>query len=297
METAEWQWLHDERSLKDALQKSIQCSGQLLKKHFSAKELARPQRSRDIVKLPLDLVNHLQINPLYQGPQARILKETNEYIALHKPGRIHSHPLRYGDTNTVLNYLVQEGKWDALMVNERHYDRGLLYRLDYETSGVLVLAKNEAFFVRFREGFHSEIKRKLYWAVVDGSFNREGEWTHHFIASGAKGSKQNVTSSPVPGATPGTFRVRKILEAGGKSLLLIDLKSGLRHQIRAQLAALGFPILGDELYGGPMAPRLFLHAWRYEWEDVVEDTNAELFFDFFDLNRALQMSHNVLSSF
>lgn len=296
MDTIEWQWLHEEKSLKDALQKSLQCSGQLLKKHFSSKELTRPQQARGTVRLPLDLINHLQINPFYSGPQTRVLKETKDFIAIHKPSGTHSHPLRYSDTDTVLNFLIQEGKWDALNINTDHYDRGLLFRLDYETSGVLVLAKNQEYFVQFRDGFHSNMKRKLYWAVVDGSFNKEGEWTHHFCASGAKGSKQKVSVDPLPESAPGTFQVKKLLEAGGKSLLLINLRSGLRHQIRAQLSALGSPIFGDELYGGVKGPRLFLHAWRYEWNEIVEDNEAELFFSFFDLNSTLKMSHDVIRS-
>jgi 23S rRNA pseudouridine1911/1915/1917 synthase len=79
-----------------------------------------------------------------------------------------------------------------------------------------------------------------------------------------------------------------------KSLLMIELKTGLRHQIRAQLSYLGFPILGDELYGGNKAERLYLHAWRYEWSEFVEDNHMDLFDRFFDLNRAFQMCHDML---
>ena len=88
--------------------------------------------------------------------------------------------------------------------------------------------------------------------------------------------------------------VFKISVGKGVSLVLVNLKTGLRHQIRAQLSFLGFPILGDELYGGRKAERVFLHALRYEFSDIVEDSNAELFNIFFDLNRALQMTHDMI---
>ncbi|HXH74943.1 MAG TPA: RNA pseudouridine synthase [Bacteriovoracaceae bacterium] len=297
MDQVELQWLFDEATLKEALQGSLNCSGQLLKKHFSSKQLTTPQKAHTTVRLPVDLVNHLQLNPIYSGPKSRIIKETADYIAIHKPPGVHSHPLCYTDQDTALNFLVQEKKWDALNINQSSYDRGLLYRLDLETSGVLLLAKNADFFSKIRNDFHAEIKSKLYWAVVDGSFNQEGSHTHYFRASGPKGSKQRVGLESHPDANEGIFKVKKVMEANGKSLLLVNLRSGLRHQIRAQLASLGFPILGDELYGGTHAQRLFLHAWRYEWTEVVEDNEAELFDSFLDLNSALQMSHDMLRTF
>lgn len=297
MELIEVQWLRDERSLKSALQETLHSSGQQLKKFFSSKQLEREVKAGDLLKLPLDLVNHLRINPVFKGPLPSILKEDPLYIALHKPAGVHCHPLIYSDRNTLLNFLAEEKKFEALEVNTAHYDRGLLHRLDFETSGVVLLAKTERVFQNTRSDFAHEVKRKFYWAVVNGSFDKEGLWTHHFRSSGVKGSKQKVSDDPTELSTPGSLSVLKITENQGKSLLLINLKTGLRHQIRAQLAHLGFPILGDELYGGTQAERLFLHALRYEWMDVVEDPNAELFERLFDLNGALQMSHDVLGRF
>ena len=297
MELIEVQWLRDEKSLKEALQESLHSSGQQLKKFFSSKQLQRPVAAREILRLPLDLVNHMQINPVFKGPRPCVLSEDSLYIALHKPPGIHCHPLDYSDKDTLLNYLVDEKKFEALEVNRDHYDRGLLHRLDLETSGVVLLAKTDRVYQNTRNAFSTEVKRKFYWAVVNGSFDKEGLWTHHFRASGIKGSKQKVSDDPAELSTAGTMAVMKVTENNGKSLLLINLKTGLRHQIRAQLAHLGFPIVGDELYGGIQAERLFLHALRYEWMDVVEDPNAELFDRLFDLNSALQMSHDMFGRF
>jgi 23S rRNA-/tRNA-specific pseudouridylate synthase len=188
-------------------------------------------------------------------------------------------------------------KWESLCVNTHNYDRGLLFRLDYETSGVMVLAKNERFLKSMRENFDTAMKRKFYWAIVEGEFDKEGRWTHYFKPTGHKGTKQKVSEFETADTHVGTLSVLKISSNQGKSLLLVNLKTGLRHQIRAQLSYLGFPILGDELYGGKQAERLFLHALRYEFTDTVEDTNAELFNVFFDLNGTLQMSHDVLTRF
>ncbi len=297
MQFVEYQWLEDSPSLKDALQKTLNCSGQLLKKHFSSKELLRSIRSGDVSKLPLDLVNHMRVNPQFKGARPLVLKSTHDYLVLHKPHQVHSHPHTYSDQDTLLNFLVEAGEWEALSVNKDNYDRGLLYRLDYETSGIMLVAKNENYFQEMRTKFKEKMKRKLYLVIVEGDFNQEGEWTHYFKSSGAKGSKQKVDSVFQSGSDAGELEVRKVSFQDNKSLLLVNLNSGLRHQIRAQLSALGFPILGDELYGGAAAERLYLHAWRYEWDESEEDINAELFIRFFDLNRCLQMCHDMLSVF
>src|SRR5690606_20852359 len=74
------------------------------------------------------------------------------------------------------------------------------------------------------------------------------------------------------------------------TLVMVVLKTGIRHQIRAQLSTLGFPILGDTLYGGSESDRIYLHSWLYQWDFVVRDNDAELFSNFLALDSALQMA-------
>lgn len=296
-ELVEFTWLKDDSSLKEALKQTLGSSGQLIKRYFSSKEQDRPVKAREVQKLPLNFVNHMQINPEYQGPKIDIICETEDYLVLHKPPQVHCHPLSYEDKDTLLNFLVVQNKWESLLVNTSHYDRGLLYRLDYETSGVIVLIKNEKYLKFMRENFDTAMKRKFYLAIVEGDFDKEGRWTHYFKSTGLKGIKQKVSDLEAEESQEGTLSVLKVCTRENKSLLMINLKTGLRHQIRAQLSYLGFPILGDELYGGKKAERLFLHAFRYEFSDTVEDTNSELFNLFFDLNGALQMGHDMLGRF
>lgn len=294
MESVGFTWIEPQASFKEALQSTLGSSGQLIKKFYSSKEQSRSLRARETVNLPIELVNHMQINPIYDGPEIKIISESNDYITIHKPYGIHCHPHNYKDQNTVLNFLVSNGKWEAIRVNSASYDRGLLYRLDFETSGVLVLAKNERALGLIRGDFASAMKRKFYWAIVQGEFNQDGVWTHYFKGTGNKGIKQKVSDDPAFEAHEGTLKVKNLISKDGVSLVLVNLKTGLRHQIRAQLAHLGFPILGDELYGGRKAERLFLHAYRYEFMETVEDTEPELFELFFNLHSALQMTHDVL---
>lgn len=293
----EFSWLISEQTLKEALQKTLGSSGQLIKKFFSSKEQQRAVARKEVARLPLSFVNHMKINPSYVGPEISIITENEDIIVLHKPPGVHCHPHNYDDKDTLLNFLVTKNKWEALTVNEDHYDRGLMYRLDFETSGVIVLAKSEKYLKYMRQHFVTAIKKKFYWAIVEGDFDKEGRWTHHFKATGHKGVKQKVLDHEVEDSSEGTLSVMKVSTNQGTTLVLVNLKTGLRHQIRAQLAHLGFPILGDELYGGRKAERLFLHAFRYEFSEIVEDPNPELFQLFFDLNGTLQMCHDMLGRF
>lgn len=297
MNAVEFCWLIDQISLKGALQDLLGCSGQLLKKNFSSKELLIPIRAQRPYRLPLNLVNHKKINPIYLGPDASVLAEQENYLVIHKPANIHSHPHEYSDKNTILNFLTTTPFAKYLEVNPENYDRGLLYRLDFETSGLLLMAKSTSYYDQIRVNFNQLMKSKYYLAVVDGEFNKDGFHQHSFKAIGEKGSKQKVLPAYERGDALGELEVRLVDYQEGKSLLLVNLHSGLRHQIRAQLAYLGFPILGDTLYGGHKAQRLFLHAYRYEFESIEEDRKAELFDSFFDLNRCFQMCHDMFSLF
>lgn len=292
MDSVEVQFIFAEPTLKDAL-KSLGFSGQKIKKHLPAKLLQKTVRPRDIFKLPLDLVNNLEINPYYEGGECHILFENDDYLAVHKPSGIHSHPHQYSDKNTVLNFLVTQNKWDSLLVNRDSYDRGLLHRLDFETSGVLLLTKKEGLLQSLRENFNSSMKKKVYLALVQGQFNQDGYHRQSFTSSGPKGEKQSLSHGA--DAQVAESEIYFLDNVGAdQSLVMVILQTGIRHQIRAQLSSLGFPILGDTLYGGKEASRLFLHSWLYEWEITVEDRNLELFSDFLDLDRALKMASDKL---
>ena len=77
------------------------------------------------------------IYPDYEGPDIEVLFENDDVIILNKPPNIHSHPLKYSEQDNCLSFLRQQLKNNKMDVNKKSYDKGLLYRLDYVTSGVL----------------------------------------------------------------------------------------------------------------------------------------------------------------
>ncbi len=251
-----------------------------LPKNYLSKEM----RSRDEVSLPIDLINLGLTNPVFYGEVPKVLFEDNNFIILSKPPGIHTHPLKYSESDNIISFLNSRSHV-AGNVNKNNMDRGALYRLDRETSGLLYLAKNDRVYDSLREQFNSIVKTKEYLARVHGNLE-SCSLSHNLKASGPKGSKIKESLD----GQKSKIDIEQ-LDYNGKineSLVRVSLKEGRRHQIRAQLSLAGFPIVGDTLYDGGASTRLWLHCYRYKFEfneifyDCVDDNYLDLFLAHFD---------------
>lgn len=247
----------------------------------------------DVLTLPLDLINNGLISPIYAGPKLEILFEDELVLALNKPNNLHCHPLGYQEHDNCLSFLRSSNPskyYEALLVNSTSYDRGLLYRLDFATSGVLFYIKNQKLFNSLRTNFFALVKNKIYLAIVEGDFLQEGAHQHYLTPTGPKGAKMKVSSAPSTSSSSffANLEVKKLKfgQEQNLSLLKIKLHTGIRHQIRAQLMHLGHPILGDTLYGGATSNIMYLHAYSYkivsgdlEYQIVAPNNLFNLFCD------------------
>ncbi len=276
--------LNDVEDLYEDFLRHLGLSKSQYKKSGMKKNLS--MRGRKEIELPCALLRNGEVNPVYTGPEIKVISESVDFLALSKPFGVHGHPQGFEETDTVLNFLREIGKTNDFGGAEG----GLLYRLDQETSGVLVLAKREVTYNELRDNFHTLAKEKIYLAVVKGKFDSLGEKTHYLKSSGDRGSIQKEDESGIESKL--SIAKSWYDEKSDNSLLQIVLETGVRHQIRAQLSFMGFPILGDTLYGGEKEERLFLHALKYafDWEGkrvVFYDGSPLLFNKFFDLNSCL----------
>jgi len=249
-------------SVEDFLKQTFHCSSSRLKKFFDKSFLNKSFNVRQTLNLPFDFINYGEINPVYDGPVIETIAENDHFLVLKKPADLYVHPLSYDERNNVLSFLRQT-RPELLEVNKAEYDRGLLYRLDFETSGVLIYVKNEEAYRFLREHFKTTAKKKIYHCLVEGECKLTGEFTHYFSSGEEKGKRVLVKNE---GMNPGTIRVKPIsfYRETNVTLVEVELLHGLRHQIRAQLSHLGFPIRGDKFYGGKEASRLYLNASNYE---------------------------------
>ncbi len=251
-------------SVEDFLKKNFNCSSNKLKKYFDKAFLKRSFEKHTTLRLPLNFVNDGKINPSYEGPPINIIYEDDVFLVMDKPQNLFVHPLVYDEKNNCLSFL-RKNRWDILNINLLNYDRGLLYRLDFETSGVLVYIKNDREYLNLRHNFKNIAKKKMYYCLVEGECSLNGAFTHYFSSKDIKGKKVIVSADETQGEKGELILSSQSYDPVTKTtLMIVDLKTGLRHQIRAQLAHLGFPLRGDHFYGGSPAGRLYLHAYQYE---------------------------------
>jgi 23S rRNA pseudouridine1911/1915/1917 synthase len=255
----------DFESVEKLLLVMFQCSKNKLKKYFDKKILNLEVKARKKFFIPIDFANDGIINCRYEGPEIETVFEDQNFLVLNKPSNIFVHPLTYDERNNCLSFL-REKNFKYLSVNRDHYDRGLLYRLDYETSGVLVYVKDENLYQSLRENFHELAKEKIYLARVCGKCELSGPFVHYLQDSMSRGMKMKASLHEFENTLKAMLSIeaQSYREEDDTTLLKINLKTGHRHQIRVQLGALGFPILGDDLYGGRASNRLYLHAYKYQ---------------------------------
>jgi len=231
--------------------------------------------------IPIEAINHGKIRVADSGflHKVKVIAENDLIAAIYKDEKIHSHPLNYSETDNTLSILLLNGRDDLLQINTTQYDRGLLYRLDYETSGLLLIAKNIETYQYIRHNFSSVMLQKMYRLKCHGKLQFDtGHWMHWILPAGKSKSKMTALSLPDKKRESTqaelSFKVIDYDEVQNISEVEVFLKTGMRHQIRVQFATMGHPIVGDELYSGMNADRLYLHAYQYT---LVLDNNEMSF--------------------
>ena len=262
-------------SVEEFLKTTFNASSSKIKKHFKKAFLNRSFNERSVLHLPLNFINDGEINPVYEGEPLVVIYEDEHFFVFDKHPNQFVHPLSYDESDNCLSYLRQT-RPELLRVNEKNYDRGLLYRLDYETSGVMIYVKSSELYDDLREHFFERALEKKYLCVVSGECTLQGNFQHSFTAKEEKGKRVCVDNDLSLGQV-GELSLKPLGHDSENDTTVMEviLKHGLRHQIRAQLAHLGFPLVGDVFYGGKPAGRLYLHALSYR----IHALGKEYFFE------------------
>lgn len=147
----------------------------------------------------------------------------------------------------------------------------LLHRLDKETSGILLLVKDEEFRERAIKEFKNKRVEKVYLAVVAGKCVEAVTVDSPILTS--KG-KAGAVSKISPKGQEAISEIEPVMVEGKHSLVKVTILTGRTHQIRVHLRSLGHTILGDTKYGGKPADRLMLHAhylklFDYEFRSIM----------------------------
>lgn len=174
-----------------------------------------------------------------------VLFEDRWLLVIHKPHGVLSHPNPRGPSSAC----AFEGRYDfeSKCFAQRVW---LIHRLDQDTSGVLLAAKDEDTANALRLAFENNEVKKLYLALTSGGgLQKNGVWQDHLAV---KHTKQHVRTEVLHGMRPNAeshFRLLDYSSSHRLSLLEIALVTGKTHQIRVQAASRHHPVIGDDIYG------------------------------------------------
>ena len=204
-----------------------------------------------------------EIDLVPQNISINILYEDNDIAVINKKAGLVIHPSHGHESGTLVNAIMFHIK-DLSGINGE-IRPGIVHRLDKDTSGLVIIAKNDKAHNRLSEMFKNKEINKTYLAIVKGSLGRD------------KGSLETQM-----GRDPKDRKKMSVLKTGGKtaitnyevldkndkfSLVRVNIETGRTHQIRVHMKYLGYPILGDSVYGkeSKSVKRQMLHAYKLEF--------------------------------
>ncbi len=215
-----------------------------------------------------------------------VLYEDDNLLLLNKKVGLLSHPdeTEYNDTliTRVKRYLYEKGEYDP--EDEQSFTPSLVNRIDRNTCGIVMAAKNAEALRILNRIVKTRQLHKLYLCVVHGAPPKKADTLTGYLRKDEAKNKVFISQSPAPDAKEIRTRYRVLESFGGLSLLEIELLTGRTHQIRAHLASIGCPLLGDGKYGTnaqnkPFGyKKQFLCSYKLTF-DFTEDVGALQYLD------------------
>ncbi|MDN4523643.1 RluA family pseudouridine synthase [Fictibacillus fluitans] len=199
-----------------------------------------------------------------------IIFEDNHLLIVNKPAGMPTIPSRY-QTNGSL----AQGVLFYYEENEIQSTFHAINRLDKDTSGLVMIAKHRFAHSLFSMQQRSKEIKRTYLAGLRGKFNEEKGTVSAHIARNPESMIERMVSDHGQVAVT-HFQVLK--ELGDNSLVALQLETGRTHQIRVHMSHIGHPLLGDDLYGGPvdLIGRQALHSWKVSFYHPFEEKEMQL---------------------
>ena len=207
------------------------------------------------VEIPAPVLPDLKPEPI----PLKIVYEDKHLLVVDKPAGLVVHPAPGHPSGTLVNALL--GRGGSLSSLAGSFKPGIVHRLDKETSGLLLVAKDDSTHRQLSQQFTDRKVEKVYLAVVRGVVERDEGTIDAPIGRHPIHRQQMAVRADAPRQAQTRYRVLKRFK--GATLLELFPKTGRTHQLRVHLKYLGHPVLGDARYGvRGRFPRMALHAHR-----------------------------------
>ncbi|KAF1084197.1 Ribosomal large subunit pseudouridine synthase D [Sporotomaculum syntrophicum] len=223
--------------------------------------LNAPVKAGDLIQINFQEDKNQPVIP--QKLPLDILFEDEHILVLNKPSNMLVHPLSYHVLDTLANGVIYH-----LQLQGRNSKFRAVSRLDKDTSGVIIIAKNSYSCYQLAEQMKKGFCQREYLAVVHNSIDIDTGTINLPIGRPYDGS---LIFGVTPQGKAAITHFSVIQRFAGGSLVKLRLETGRTHQIRVHMSHLGHPIMGDDLYGGDLEiiRRQALHSWRLKFNHPV----------------------------
>ncbi len=221
----------------------------------------------EVISVMLPPPKQIEIEP--EDIPLEILYEDEDLAVIDKPPNLTAHPTSSIRTGTVVNALLGKmalAKERYFKTSDDDYRPGIVHRLDKDTSGVMVIAKNDKAHQHLSNSFRQRLVEKEYIAIITGTLAEDIEVDAPIGRDFDYGLKMIIGGNNPKSANTYFRAITSVKRPSSGTLSFVKARpyTGRTHQIRVHLRHLGMPILGDELYGksSTIMPRQALHAFR-----------------------------------
>lgn len=226
------------------------------------------EKIKDFIKASLIKVNNEKVKPstklkmgdeifiddsLFEVPEIvpediplDIVYENDDYAVINKQKNLIVHPAGSIVTGTLVNALLFKYGYDGLSHIGGEDRPGIVHRLDKDTTGLMVIAKNNESYRYLKELFETRKVRKEYLAIVFGNFDQKSGRIENFMDRDPHNRRKMAVR---PSGRKAISEYQVLSEVDGFSLVKVHIITGRTHQIRVHMTDINHPLLGDPVYG------------------------------------------------